>query len=153
LVVEIGLITLAITLNPFYNVLILQVIWAIGGSMILMGILVRLRAPLFFIGIVGAVIFFAHNLIDNVNFGHVAHTLWWRLLLSSNGFGAFYTTGTGRGILMAYALLPWTGVMMLGYVFGMVYKRSFNAIKRKKVLMSSGLALLGLFLMFRYFNI
>ncbi len=153
LVVEVGLITFAITLNPFYNVLILQVIWAIGASMILIGILVRLRASLLFIGVVGVVIFFGHNIIDKVNFGHVTHALWWRLLLSTNGFGAFYPTGVNRGILMAYALLPWTGVMMLGYVFGMVYKSSFDALKRKKVLMNSGLTLLILFFLFRYFNV
>ena len=46
LVVEVVFITLAITANPLYNVFILQVIWAIGGSMILLGILVMLRTPL-----------------------------------------------------------------------------------------------------------
>jgi uncharacterized membrane protein len=153
LVVEIGLITFAITLNPFYNVLILQVIWAIGGSMILLGILVRLRASLGFIGLIGVIIFFGHNIIDKVNFGHVTQTFWWRLLLSTNGFGAFYPTGVNRGILMAYALLPWTGVMMLGYVFGMLYKSSYDAVKRRKILLNSGLALLALFFLFRYFNI
>src|SRR6195952_5337579 len=44
LAVEFILITLAITLNPLYNVLVFQVIWAIGGSMILLGLLIRLRA-------------------------------------------------------------------------------------------------------------
>jgi uncharacterized membrane protein len=153
LVVEVGLITFAITLNPFYNVLILQVIWAIGASMILIGILVRLRASLLFIGVVGMAIFFGHNIIDRVNFGHVTQTFWWRLLLSSNGFGAFYPTGVNRGILMAYALLPWTGVMMLGYVFGMIYKSSFDALKRRKILLNTGLVLLALFFVFRYFNL
>src|ERR1700744_2457563 len=56
LLVEIGLVTLAITLNPLYNVLILQVIWAIGGGMIIMGILIRLKATVVFMGIVGAII-------------------------------------------------------------------------------------------------
>lgn len=153
LVVEVGLITFAITLNPFYNVLILQVIWAIGASMILIGILVRLRASLLFMGVVGFAIFFGHNIIDRVNFGHITQSFWWRLLLSTNGFGAFYPTGVNRGILMAYALLPWTGVMMLGYVFGMIYKSSFDALRRKKILLKSGLTLLALFFLFRYFNI
>src|SRR5271167_3223572 len=36
LVVEFVLITLAITLDPLYHLLILQVIWAIGGSMVLL---------------------------------------------------------------------------------------------------------------------
>src|SRR5438309_879229 len=46
LVFEVVVIIFAITLNPFYNFLILQVIWAIGGSMILLGLLVWARASL-----------------------------------------------------------------------------------------------------------
>ena len=153
LLIEVALITLAITLNPLYNVLVLQVIWAIGGSMILLGIMVRLRASLLFIGIVGAIIFFGHNILDIVNFGGATKTVAWRLLLSSGGFNSFLPLGPNRGILMAYALLPWTGVMLMGYVFGRLYKSSYDPIRRRKYLLFSGLLLLLLFAVLRYFNI
>src|SRR5882757_948996 len=74
IVVELVFITFAITLNPFYNVLILQVIWAIGGSMVLLGLLVRLKASLTVIGIIGAIIFFGHNILDLVNPGSITAT-------------------------------------------------------------------------------
>lgn len=153
LVVEFVLITLAITLNPFYNVLIFQVIWAIGASMILLGLLIMFRASLTTIGIIGVIIFFGHNILDVVNPGAITKTLYWRLLLSAGGFNAFWPIGPNRGLLIAYALLPWTGVMLVGYVFGSLYKSTVDVIKRKKTLLYSGLSLLLLFVVLRYFNI
>src|SRR5258708_11161372 len=45
---EIIVVTFGWTFNPLYNVLILQVIWAIGASMILFGLLVRLPYKIIF---------------------------------------------------------------------------------------------------------
>ncbi|MDB5029994.1 heparan-alpha-glucosaminide N-acetyltransferase domain-containing protein [Mucilaginibacter sp.] len=153
IVVEVVFITFAITLNPLYNVLILQVIWAIGGSMVLLGLLVRLKTPLTVIGIIGAIIFFGHNILDIVNPGPITATIGWKLFLSAAGFNGFVQIGSNHYVLIAYALLPWTGVMLLGYVFGSLYKSSVSAVKRRKTLLYSGLGLLALFLIFRAFNI
>lgn len=153
IVVELVLITFALTLDPFYNAVIFQVIWAIGGSMIILGILVRLKASPLIIGTIGLVIFFGHNLIDIVNFGAVSKSFTWHLLLSAKGFSDFWPLGATRGLLIPYALLPWTGVMMVGYAFGTVYDSSFDGFKRRKILLRYGLALLALFLVFRFFNI
>jgi uncharacterized membrane protein len=152
IVVELALITLAITLNPFYNVLIFQVIWAIGGSMILLGLMIWARASLAVIGITGAIIFVGHNIFDFEKIDFISKTLAGKLLISGSGFGTFWPTGHNRGFLLAYALLPWAGVMMLGYVFGSLYKSTVQAVKRRKILLNSGLALLLLFFIFRYFN-
>lgn len=151
--VEFLLITLAITLNPLYNVLIFQVIWAIGGSMILLGLLIWFRASLTVIGIIGVVIFFGHNVFDYEKIDFINNTLTGKLLISGGGFGSFYQIGANRGLLLAYALLPWAGVMFLGYVFGSLYKSTVDAAKRKKMLLYSGLSMLFLFLVLRAFNI
>jgi uncharacterized membrane protein len=147
------LITLAITLNPLYNVLIFQVIWAIGGSMILLGLLIWARASLTVIGIIGVVIFFGHNVFDYEKIDFINNTLAGKLLISGGGFGSFYQTGANRGFLLAYALLPWAGVMFIGYVFGSLYKSTVDVVKRKRVLLYSGLAMLLIFLVLRAFNI
>ena len=78
--VELVFISFGITLNPLYNVLILQVIWAIGGSMVLLGLLVWLRASVTVIGVIGVVIFFGHNIFDVVSPGAIANTFIWKLL-------------------------------------------------------------------------
>ena len=153
LVVEVVLITLAITLNPFYNVLILQVIWAIGGSMILLGLLIWLRSSLTVIGIIGAIIFFGHNIFDIEKLGPITDTVAWKLLFSAQGFGGVVKIGNGHFIMIAYALLPWTGVMLIGYVFGSLYKKTFDAVKRRKTLLYWGLGTLLLFVVLRFFNI
>ncbi|HTE02369.1 MAG TPA: heparan-alpha-glucosaminide N-acetyltransferase domain-containing protein [Mucilaginibacter sp.] len=157
LVVEVLLITLAITGNPKYNVLVLQVIWAIGGSMILLGLLIMLRVPLKAIGIIGAIIFFAHNLLDletvKSALGSVTNTVAWKMLFSAAGFNGLVQIDSNHFVLIAYALIPWTGVMFVGYTFGTLYKSTVDAAKRKKTLLYSGLGLLALFLVFRYFNI
>lgn len=151
LVVEFVFVTFAITFDPGYHVLIFQVIWAIGGSMILLGLLVW--APLPVIGLIGALIFFGHNILDLVNVGAIGKTLPWRMLLSAGGFNSVWPIGNNRILLIAYALLPWTGVMLLGYVFGWLYKKEVGGVKRRKTLLYTGLSLLALFFIFRYFNI
>ncbi|MDB5010151.1 MAG: hypothetical protein JWQ06_940 [Mucilaginibacter sp.] len=152
--VELALITFAITLNPLYNFLILQVIWAIGGSMVILGLLVRLKASLTVIGVIGAIIFFGHNILDIVNPGAITSTIYWKLLLSANRFNNnIVNIGGNHFILIAYALLPWTGVMLIGYVFGSLYKSTINAAKRRKILLYTGLGLLALFFVCRAFNI
>lgn len=153
LAVEFGLITLAITLNPFYNIFILQVIWAIGGSMILLGLMILLKLPVKGIIAIGVIIFVGHNIFDIEKADIVYKTLAGKLLLSAGGFNAFYPTGPNRGLLIAYALLPWTGVMFVGYGFGRLYKKTFDAITRRRVLLYSGLGMLLVFMVFRYFNI
>jgi uncharacterized membrane protein len=153
IVVEVVLITFGITLNPRYNVLILQVIWAIGGSMILLGLAVRLRLSAVAIGIIGAVVFFGHNIFDVVNVGSLKNAVYWRMLVSAAGFNSFIPLDKTHVMLAAYALLPWTGVMFCGYYFGTFYRSSFNATRRRSILLYSGLALLALFFVFRYFNI
>ncbi len=153
LAVELILITFAITLNPLYNVLIFQVIWAIGASMILLGLLIWARASLPVIGVIGAIIFFGHNLLDLEKISVINNTFLGKLLLSGAGFGGYWPLGTKHGLLLAYALLPWTGVMLIGYVFGSLYKSSFDAVKRRKILLYSGLFLLTMFLLLRFFNV
>jgi uncharacterized membrane protein len=148
--VELVLITFAITLNPGFNVLIFQVIWAIGGSMVLLGLLVWLPLPV--IGVIGAIIFFGHNIPGLERASAVNDTLAGKLLLSGHQRD-YWQLDANHKLNIAYALLPWTGVMLLGYVFGSLYQKSFNAIKRRKIFLYSGVALFVLFLVFRYFNI
>src|SRR5207249_4740488 len=62
--IEVVVITFAWSFNPLYNVLVLQVIWAIGMSMVLLGIDVWLPFP--FILAIGLFIVFGHNLLDKI---------------------------------------------------------------------------------------
>jgi uncharacterized membrane protein len=149
IVVELVLITLAITADPFYNTFILQVLWAIGLSMIILGLISRL--PLLYIAIIGGLIFFGHDIVDGI-----------RLPQSGAWFDidSLFLTTTGTVIPLnnshvlfdLYAVLPWTGIMLLGYVFGSMYKTGYDGTKRRKILRYSGIGILSLFVALRLIN-
>ncbi|MFI5161134.1 MAG: DUF1624 domain-containing protein [Sphingobacteriales bacterium] len=150
LVVEVVFITFAITLDPFYHLFILQVIWAIGGSMVLLGLLVWLPTPV--VAAIGAVIVLGHNYFDLHPTHLVNGTVEGKMLVSGAGFGGFVKLSETRGMLTAYALLPWAGLMMIGYSLGSLYNKTYDAVKRRKILLYSGLSVLALFFILRFIN-
>lgn len=124
---------------PFF----LQVIWAIGWSMIALAALVLL--PRVVVLGVGLVIVFGHNLLDPITpqqFGGAA--LLWTFLHEG---GPIFVGGTPVG-LMAYPVLPWIGVMAVGYGAGPLFVES--AATRDRNLLIIGAAMLALFLILRF---
>jgi len=149
IVVEVVFVSFALTLDPSFSMIVLQVIWAIGFSMILLALVVR--APLAVIGIIGAIIFFAHDILDLVPLpktgaGNVLITMFF------TAFGSAFPLGKSHVLLDLYAVIPWTGVMLLGYVFGSLYKSTFDPQRRRRILLISGCSLILLFLVLRYIN-
>jgi uncharacterized membrane protein len=123
----------------------MQVIWAIGMSMIVLAFLQFLGRRVCLI--LGAAIVLGHNLLD----GHwpaSANLLdttppWWAALHvpMSKVAGPFH-------FLMLYPLLPWTGVMLLGYGASVLFERDPAA--RKRALLAWGLGITALFLVLRF---
>jgi uncharacterized membrane protein len=149
ILVELVLITLALTLDPFYNVLVLQVLWAIGFSMIILGLLVRL--PLKWIAVIGVLIFFGHDILDYVKPPNsiIEGDL---LKLFLTAFGSLFTINSSHFIFDLYAVIPWTGIMLIGYVFGSLYRPEYDPQKRRKILLYTGLAILANFVILRLIN-
>lgn len=146
IVVELVVITLVITFNPLYNVLIFQVIWAIGWSMVILGLLLRTSYKA--ILCVGVLLVVGHNLFDY--FSAAGSSVTMRILVTSPG--SFIPYATNRGILVAYAILPWTGIMLLGYCFGVLYKPDTDIKYRYRKLLQWGLGGLVLFVVLRLIN-
>ena len=147
--VEFLIVTLAWTYNPFYNIFILQVIWAIGISMIILGILVWIPSGAVLIG--GLIIICFHNLLDYAEISrHGQVGLLWNF--AHHGNFTPVTIAKNHIILIAYAFLPWAGIMMLGYGLGKLFTGSFTPARRKRILMLSGSASLLLFITMRLIN-
>jgi len=148
--VEFGLITLAMTFNPFYNLLILQVIWAIGISMIILSVLHRL--PYKFLVAIGLFIVLGHNALDFLEAepGFKAG-FWWDLF--HHGSFAIYPIAKDHFIAIMYPFVPWTGLMILGYCFGIFFTSNFTSAQRQKILLRFGLSLIGFFIVLRAINI
>ncbi len=126
--------------------LFLQVLWAIGWSMIALAALVVLpRAGVLAIGLI---IVFGHNLLDPLTpeqFGGAG--LLWTFLHEG---GPIFAGGTPIG-LAAYPILPWIGVMAVGYGAGPLFVEP--AATRDRKLLLIGAAMLTLFFTLRFTGI
>ncbi|MFI5161136.1 MAG: DUF1624 domain-containing protein [Sphingobacteriales bacterium] len=148
--IEWVVVTFAFSLDPLFHMILFQVIWVIGVSMIILGLLIWLPMPV--IAVIGGLLFFGHDILDYIKLPELgAAGFLWKLLFTA--FGYFDPIGKTHSLLILYALLPWTGVMLTGYVMGQVYRPSFDPAKRKQVLLSSGIILISLFVFLRAFNI
>jgi uncharacterized membrane protein len=144
--VELVIITFGWTYNPFFNLFILQVIWAIGISMILLGILVLL--PFWLIFALGVIIVFGHNLLDYPEINKNLRGGWFSDLIYFSNF-SIYSLGKDHFFLIVYAFLPWLGVMMLGYCFGKLYRKTVDPLWRRKKLLLMGGSFVLLFIIIR----
>lgn len=148
--VEVIIVTFGWTFNPFFNVFILQVIWAIGVSMILLGLLVLLPYKVIFA--LGLLIVAGHNIMDypSVSAG-LRGTILSDLLYFSNF--SVYQLWESHFFLIVYAFLPWTGVMLLGYCFGKLYQSGVDPVWRRKMLLRIGTGLVLIFIIVRFTNL
>lgn len=149
ILVEIVIITLGLTFNPFYNVIILQVIWAIGWGMILLGILMRFSSHVIIL-LTGFILVFGHDLINYVNIPAKG--------LTTDLMNIFFTAkffivpySAQHAIIFLYAILPWAGLMMLGYSISGWFI-NYSSEERKKVLTIAGLFITALFILLRVIN-
>ena len=147
---EFVIISLAWTFLPTYNFIPMQVIWAIGISMVLLGLLIHL--PYKLILLLGLVIVLGHNLLDipEQAAGFKAG-FWWDLF--HHGFFVPYKYAPDHYFVMVYPFVAWTGVMMLGYCFGIFFSEKFTVEQRRAMIFRLGLALIGLFVVLRFINI
>jgi uncharacterized membrane protein len=150
IVVEVLIVTLGITFNPFYNFVILQVIWAIGWSMVILGVLVRTNKTV--ILIIGLVIFLGHNVFDYLTIPKEgAGSVLINLFITSPR--TFYPVSENRIIADIYAILPWTSIMLLGFSFGNFYRPGISFEKRQKIFFFIGFSAILLFIVLRVGNI
>lgn len=145
--VELTIINFAWTFDITFSFRILQIIWAIGISLIILSALVFLPVKIIFL--IGAIILFGHNLLDPIALdGLSIIDLIWYVLHQPN------TLFLGNTLVsLVYPVLPWLGVMALGYGFGMFYARGYRQENRRRWLFLAGLGMVLLFLFLRGFNL
>ena len=149
ILVEVFIVTLFITFDPLYHIFVFQVIWAIGASMVIMGLVVRL--PYKWIFIIGASLVLFHNLLDypeqarNYQVG-----FFWNMMHSGHDGPSFFNNS--RGIVLIYPLIPWPGIMMLGYCAGKLFTPDFGVERRRKWLLGLGGGMIAMFMILRLIN-
>ena len=127
-----------------YQVVILQVLWALGMGMVMLSQLVWL--PRWAIGLFAALLIVPHNLLD----GHTATGLLWKMW-HQGGFFALPESIEIEGIVIMYPLMPWLGLIAAGYALGPVFL--WEPARRQRFLLGAAGALLLAFAVLRAFNV
>jgi uncharacterized membrane protein len=100
--------------------------------------------------ILGVLIVAGHNLLDGyvTNGSHWTDMLWYTIHQAQ-----FLPITETRIINFGYPVLPWIGVMVLGYCFGYLYQPGTTAEQRFRALMRIGLGAALLFVFIRWINL
>nr|WP_059391781.1 DUF1624 domain-containing protein [Pseudomonas toyotomiensis] len=146
-VLEFTLVNFAWTFQFPPTVIYLQVIWAIGLSMLALSVLLWLPRTL--LAVLGMALVAGHNLLDVLHFDaeSVMHIPW--AILHDRGWIGFSDTLRLR---TSYPVLPWIGVIALGYVIGPWFRWSSAPEQRLQWLRRAGFGALALFVMLRLLN-
>ena len=139
---ELAVICVEWSFNLRFDIgLIMQVVWAIGMSMVVLSALVYL--PVRIVGAIGVAICLFHNLLDGVPMPEapVLKTVWAILHVDS-------MVAIGY---VHYPLIPWVGVMAAGYALGSVFW--MEPARRHRILVTLGASMIALFLVLRLINV
>ena len=142
--IELFIISLERTFNPSYPFLNLQVLFAIGVSMIVLSAAVYMNQRL--VLVMSILLIAGHNLLDKAG-SDSDPSLWWSLLHEPGQFSF------GRFTLSVhYPVLPWPGIMGIGYCLGSFYATGYDPERRKKIFSLLGLGAIALFILLRSVN-
>jgi len=148
-IVELFIVTLEWTFNPHYPAFILQVIWAFGISMMILSLLIHLPRPVLLL--LGIVLIAGHNALDTVHVdGNTAPAFLWSVLHQPN-FNGFHFGPFNP--IVGYPVLPWIGIITLGYCLGSLYAPDTDPEVRKKALRNLGIGAILFFIILRWTNV
>jgi uncharacterized membrane protein len=145
--IELTLINFGEQGNVRYTFVILQVMWALGWSMVALSVLIHVPwRPLL---VISLAVIAGHNLLDGVQPQQWGSAGWlWQVL----HVGPAPIPVTDRHTLvLIYPLIPWIFVMSAGYVFGRVF--DLEADRRRTFMVRLGLALTLFFVVLRFSNV
>jgi uncharacterized membrane protein len=142
---EWAVMPVAFSFNFSYRLVLVQVLWALGWSMIVLAGLIWLPRAWILTLALGMIAF--HNAFDSVTAASFGNWGWlWSVLHAPSLFSA-----GGRQFFFLYPLIPWVGVMAAGYCLGPVIQ--MEAARRRRILFGLGTALTLAFLVLRWLNI
>jgi uncharacterized membrane protein len=127
-------------------VTVLNVLWALGWSMIVLSSLVRLRPAS--VAAFGVLMIAAHNLLDPIRPPMLG---WFAPVWSILHVQGVVVNTPGHIVLAAYPLIPWVGVTALGFGLGPVFDWAIE--RRRRLLLRVGIAVTAAFVVVRIVNV
>jgi uncharacterized membrane protein len=133
--------------NLHFNFFIFGVIWVFGLCMIILaGLLFLPRQAIFWIALIMIV---GHNLLDPIHVqGNDATGFLWGMFHEQKIFAIGNTH-----IAEFYHIIPWSGVMALGYCLGPLFADGSDVARRKKILLRLGMSCIVIFVIIRFINV
>lgn len=135
---ELTVVNFGILLLSAPNIYILEVIWVIGVSMIMLAGMIYV--PVRMLALLSIAIIASHNLLDPVGSSGL-----WNVLHRQGAFKLGPLT-----IVAAYPLIPWFAVMAAGFCFGHLF--TLDEASRRRLFTQIGLTLIAAFLLLRPMN-
>lgn len=147
ILLEITLVNFAWTFQFPPSVVYLQVIWAIGLSMVALSALIWLPAGVLLP--LAVVIIAGHNLLDGI---HAAPGSFWAIPWAILHDRGWIELGDAMRVRTSYPVLPWIGVISLGFLAGRFYRAEITTHQRQRLLAMTGVAALAVFVVLRLIN-
>lgn len=146
ILLELTVVNFAFWFDIQFRTIMLQVIYAIGGGLVLVSLLARL--PVRWVGGIGLLIVFGHNLLGLLPaITNPAARFVTALLFRPD----FFQFGPNFSLLVAYPVIPWLGIMLVGFAFGSLIDQPMEV--RKRLTLQLGLGALALFVVLRFINV
>ncbi len=141
---ELTVVRLGIEFNPVSRLVLLIVLWSIGGAFMVLAALIFLPSRV--VGAAGVLLIATHALASGYLQGleMPASMRAVTVLLLQPGF---LPLPGGVNLLVGYPLLPWLGVVAAGYGFGEIMR--FEPVRRQRVMGMTGIALTAGFVLLR----
>jgi uncharacterized membrane protein len=140
---ELTLVRFGFFFNVKYDFVFLLVFWALGFSMIALAVLVRLPYWATLAVSVGLIVL--HNLADGIRAESLGRLAWLWQVLHQQGLLI-----SNPPVIVGYPLVPWIGVMGLGFCLGRAYR--LPEPERRRLLVGLGVAMTVAFILLRAWN-
>jgi uncharacterized membrane protein len=142
---ELTAVRFAMTFSLTSGLVMITVLWALGWSMVILGLLVHL--PVRILAVFSISVIALHNLADPIAASQFGSAAWIWNVLHQPGIIRMGETA----VLIAYPLVPWIAVMAAGFCFGQV--ATLDPPQRRHYMTRIGLGLTIAFLLIRAINI
>jgi len=146
IILEFTLVQWGWAFNFNYYHCVCQVMWALGWSMISLSILIFI--PTWLVLLISLMMIAGHNLFDGINVYSWGDYSWLLKILHIPGM---IRLPSGLHVQILYPLIPWIGVMALGYTIGPIFLQDQH--KCRKHLFKLGISLILAFIVIRALNV
>ncbi|MEQ9403600.1 MAG: heparan-alpha-glucosaminide N-acetyltransferase domain-containing protein [Cyclobacteriaceae bacterium] len=141
--VDLVIVNFAWYFDTHFGTISLLVFWFLGISMIFLAVLIHL--PLMYVLIISVIVILGHNALDYLT---IEKSIFWSILHEFS----FFPFESGKLLFVGYPIVPWIGVMSLGYYFGSFYESNIAPVRRQKLFKVIGALTILAFLVIRLIN-